>query len=405
MNNFLNIDSEEFFASLFETAKNSEIGLVMAGTVEDSPWHREANVWVHTEMCLEHYFERTAPFRSERMKMITAITLLFHDFGKPESKEVLDLKDGSGTYNRFAGHESVSANEFISFMCNHEDLTKQFFNLGFDWMDIRKIKFMIENHLPFSITNPSKRQNLRQAVDKILGNEDQCFYDQLWSDCSGRISDDHTTKKLKVAAWILEFEAIRVINNIDRRKQIDGTTLRKGDTVFRDMYVLVGTVGAGKSTWSAKLKSMNRDKDLIVVSLDTYRVEFFKSQKINESKIFNDPKILYAEAFEFCTSNKKAFDDYVKFHWNEALVSDKVIVLDNTNQSRKSRASWIQDAKAKGYYIHGIEFYISKNTMMERQKFRKDKSLSATIASRIYSNMHTVWEGVEVDSVEIVKPF
>ena len=81
------------------------------------------------------------------------------------AEETLEAKDGSGrTYHRYAGHEQVSANEFISFLCEHEELTKKFFARGYGWDDVMKIKFMIEHHLPFGLKNPTKRQNLRNTV-------------------------------------------------------------------------------------------------------------------------------------------------------------------------------------------------------------------------------------------------
>ena len=84
----------------------------MMATVEASPWHREANVAVHTEMVLKEYVTNFAPHRSDDQNKIALLALLFHDTGKPAAEETLEKKDGSGTYRRYAGHEQDSAITF-----------------------------------------------------------------------------------------------------------------------------------------------------------------------------------------------------------------------------------------------------------------------------------------------------
>jgi hypothetical protein len=100
------------FWDVLMTIKASPIGLAMLNTVENSPYHREENTWVHTEMCIAHYNKQFAPFRSKKQNTIATLALLFHDVGKPAAEETLDKKDGTGQYRRYAGHEAVSAVAF-----------------------------------------------------------------------------------------------------------------------------------------------------------------------------------------------------------------------------------------------------------------------------------------------------
>lgn len=379
---------ETFYAHVRETAN----WRTMENTVEASEWHREANVAVHTDMCIQHYIKTTAAERSEREQVLTLMTLLFHDFGKPEAEERKPKKDGSGEYNTYAGHEPKSANEFLSFMCSHEDLTMSFFEQGFSWEDVRKIKFMIENHLPFGIKNETKRQNLKAAVVNTLGDDVQCFYDQLWSDCNGRISDDHETKRQNVLTWVAEFAKQKA------------APFRAPKVRSPFMFVLVGPVGAGKSTFIEK----NFDEDRVIVSEDIYRVEFAKanfSDLDHKAWLSMEPKEQYATAWQFCFDNSKAYDQYAREQLMKAVASGKTVILDRTNQTRKSRSPWIQAAKQAGYHVVSIEFFVSEATSKARQKTRTDKDVPEYRVHQIYTAFEVPWLGVEVDDFQIVPPF
>lgn len=375
----------EFFRQFAAKVKETKHWQTMVQTVEDSPWHREANTAVHTEMVIEHYIENVSMFRTERQQLITLISLLFHDFGKPEAEEVLERKDGSGVYRRYAGHERVSANEMISFMCEHPGITQLFFDQGFSWHDVRRIKIIIEHHLPFGMTNKSKRESLRTMLAYSLGSDEQCFYDQLWSDCCGRISDDHETKKADVVRWIDEFKTVRVL---------DWTIPAHGKT----MYVLVGPVGAGKSTWVQNFKA-SYSGAVDVISEDQYRMDCYDLNLPPKERALwrdSDPKQAYKEAWEYCSiTNPKEYDAYVRDRLTNTLAAGNTLILDRTNQTRKNRGSWITAAKSKGYRIEVVEFYISENLSNERQKTRADKFVPPSSVHKIYVNIETPWLGVE----------
>jgi predicted kinase len=389
--------SIEFFRSFWNEVKQTPQWATMAATVEGSEWHREANVAVHTTMCIEHYIQNTAQHRTGREQLMTLMTLLFHDFGKPEAEETVERKDGSGTtYHRYAGHEPVSANEFISFVCDHETLMKRFFARGYGWPDIRKIKFMIEHHLPFGLKNVTKRQNLRNTVEETLGQDEQCFYDQLWSDCCGRISDNHQQKKIDCASWIEEFRAMPT------------TATKEPKAGAPVMYVLCGTVGAGKSTWMKKFQRLNAGSPMTVVSEDNYRMEFYELNLSNTERVrwFNDaPKSRYAEAWKYCFDHSSDYDKYAKEQLRRAVESGQTLILDRTNQTRKSRGPWITAAKSKGYRIVAVEFYISEQVMHARQKTRPEKDVPYHRAHQIFMAMETPWLPIEIDEFEIVPPW
>lgn len=394
--------AQDFFQLFWAEVRKTPHWQQMERTVEGSEWHREANVAVHTTMCIEHYLMATAPVRSEREQLLTLITLLFHDFGKPEAEETVEAKDGSGrTYHRYAGHEPKSANEFYSFICEHADLREQLFAQGLSWTDLRKIKWMIEHHLPFGLKNETKRSNLKLAMELTLGKDKRCFYDQLWSDCNGRISDNHDVKRQAVVDWIAEFE------------KVQPSKVKAPAETAPICYLLVGPVGVGKSTWTAGLRKLNRGRKIHVVSEDEYRMEWFGRHATNEElgADFGTPSVdlksRYDRAWRFCHMNPdvsmvKGYEAFVKEETRRMFATGETVVVDRTNQTRKSRGPFVAAAKAAGYHVMSVEFVCSEKVSLERQATREDKAVPPNRVHQIYMAFETPWLGYEVDDFEIV---
>lgn len=398
------MDSLQFFSEFWERVRQSPNWATMENTVENSPWHREANVAVHTGMTISEYLKQFAADRTERQRAITLIALLFHDFGKPEAEETLEKKDEPGVfYRRYAGHEPISGNEFLSFMCDNHELREMFFAQGFTWMDIRMIKVMIEHHLPYGLKNEQKRQKLKQMIDTTFGEDVTCFYDMLRSDCHGRISDDHPTKKQAVEDWIAEFQTV----------EYKARVVPEGGP---ELIVMVGISGAGKSTL---IESMN--PDWLVFSEDrlryTYAFDNMSTGEIVEMQAMSEAD-KYQYVWNFCHMRKKdpdavvdpdvpkvlTFDQFSAVAYGKILETGRAVVLDRMNQGRKTRSKFIEAAKQKGYRIRSIEFYISEAKAKERQKTRGDKQLSDYRVHQIAMQLETPWLGAEVDATSIYIP-
>jgi predicted kinase len=410
----------DFFAEFLIKVMETPHWKVMESVVENSPWHREANVAVHTLMTIEAYMNKFSAHRTERERMLALMALLFHDFGKPEAEEVLEKKDEPGVmYRRYAGHEPVSANEFLSFMCDQAELREMFFAQGYGWNDVRTIKFMIEHHLPYGLKNPTKRNNLRQAVGLTMGDDEESYWDMLRSDAAGRISDDHETKLKNVEDWIAEFRHLpykqidagarmfskkrappfEIVNGVaDYSKETGERLLRERQ---RTLFVLCGVSGAGKSTWIKNQGEMSRTT---VVSEDAYRMEYagLLMEKTYEVQTAAEK---YDAAWKFCHLNPGSkYDAYAKMRYQQALDSSDDIILDRMNQGRKGRSPWIEAAKQRGYKVVSIEFYVSEETAKSRQKTRGDKELPAFRVHQIYMQQETPWLGPEVDGFKIIAP-
>lgn len=239
--------------------KTTPVWATMIGTVEASPWHREANVAVHTQMCMDHYEKHFAPHRTDEQNKLAMLELLFHDTGKPAAEEVVERKDGSGdVYRRYAGHEQDSAVTFTEIWLTDSDLRRLL-----SPSEARQIRWMIENHLPYGLKDQKKREALRTSCARVMNAYEQTFFDCLRSDAAGRISDNHDEKLQKVEDWIHDFQ------------KVDFAPAPKLDPHGGTTYMLIGPSGSGKSTWvEANLKASTR-----VVSMDNYRLAFYHKDR------------------------------------------------------------------------------------------------------------------------------
>lgn len=170
----------------------------MLNTREDSPWHREDNVGVHTRMLLEWYARNLRRERTDFMRMVTKTACLFHDVGKPAA-EITKWKEERGTYRAYPGHEFLSAAIWIDFAHKH--------NVEMENSVIAAIALMIEYHLPFDLKDPIKRKGLKNTLN-LIEHGDAMFIDLIMCDQHGRIADEQDAKIMKMEEWISEWRKV-----------------------------------------------------------------------------------------------------------------------------------------------------------------------------------------------------
>ena len=378
--------------------KFSKLWATMAETVEASPWHREANVAVHTEMVIEQYRTRFAPFRSDLQNTIALVALLFHDVGKPSAEEVLDKKDGSGKYRRYAGHEQDSAVAFTEEYIRNKQL-RQLISA----QQARIVRWIIEHHLPYGLKDKNKVTAFRTAMVGTLSAFEETFYDCLRSDAAGRISDDHDTKLANVEAWITEFKAVQPEWPIAPAK-----------TPAPIMYLLVGPSGSGKSTWTGAQFKPND----VVLSLDTMRLQFVQHmadsarttdeqhQEAVAALKFGSEAERYSKAWVYATEHEKEFNIFIAWNTRNAMEAavktSGNVFIDNTNSSRKRRAQWVALGRKHGFKIVAVEFWNALDTLISRQKTRGDKQVPAASVEQQQYAMTCAWLGHECEDVILV---
>jgi predicted kinase len=380
-------------------------------TVENSPWHREENVAVHTDMVVDQFlnrvktgnhdwehiqtcFDDTGFVGSDKAVATVFLALLFHDTGKPIAKEWNESPE-RGRYARFGGHEQVSARIWEHYVTtNWSQMTKLF---DLKPIDIYRIGWMIENHLSYDL----KDAKLDTLVDTIInlfqfdpdfGNT-TAFFEMVRADAWGRISDDHDSKKAKSLDWIgmtkmMVEDAVSVIKWTGE----ENSKLGCSDNDKPVLYLLIGASGSGKSSF------IEQNFDMAVT--DYYSWDALRLKMALEAGIIReggDPVTSYSKAWEY--ANENGFAQYAQKAFSALIRGRRSIVVDNTNTSRKSRRSFVTEAKAHGYRVVSVLFPIDLGTLLARQKSRTDKCVPASAVQMHYAKVCYPMFGHESDEV------
>lgn len=334
----------------------------MERTTEDSPWHREANVAVHTNMVLAHFMSSSPDWRCE--ELCCALALAFHDVGKPTAKIECNSKT-RGTYLRFSGHEQTSARLWEDYACNQWTTLRDSF--GLLPRHIYTIGWMIEYHKPWDIKKPEKLKKLALTINEITTA--QSFGSVIMADTRGRIQDDRPTSMHQASNWVSDMEALT-----------DNTIPRTINPEMPELCVLIGPSGIGKSTWAT-----NNTPDHEHYSWDLLRLAWYDTN--------------VATAFQLsCDDSKFVSKTHAEFV--RLLKSNKDIVVDNTNLGNKRRAFFITEAKKRGYRIRAVLFPVSCSIAIDRQASRGDKEVPMPVVVSQYMGMQYPLYG-DYDTIDI----
>ena len=357
----------------------------MRSTVEDSPWHREANVGVHTDMVVAEYISRSPEVWNER-DVVGAMACAFHDFGKPDAEETVWRED-RGDYRRYTGHEKMSARLFESWAAENFGRIEY---LGLDVTDIYKITWLCEHHLPWGVRKPLKREALALTSLFIDDYTDDNILERvLLSDTWGRISDDAETKHANALAWVEEFVTFKAEVNA---KRLEGPIVKPKRP---RLFIAIGAPACGKSTFRDELDQDENFGDVLIHNMDEMRIKFYL-----DPDIANVTDEDYDYAYQRSTEDK-AFGSRVHQEFIQMIKTGKNIYGDNTNASAKRRAFYVTEARKKGYTVVAVLFPISLDECLERQKTRTDKTVPAFAVANLYNAIQMPQLG-EFDMIRIV---
>jgi len=382
--NFINWYYNEF--------TNHPLYLKMVQTVENSPWHRERNVAVHTDMVVGQYLSIMPDEWNQNAHLAGAFACAFHDVGKPDKEEV-KFKEERGEYRAYNGHETYSARLWEDYAAsNFEQLRSKF---GMGPLSIFRTGFLIEHHLPWGITRPEKRLMLARTLEKFIPIHYQDIFSAvLIADQWGRISDDETEKKKKALIWLKDFK--EVFYTAYGENFVDYKLEENTEKPKKILYLPIGPSGCGKTSYRNKLDD-EKESPLQYYSWDQLRLDMYIS---DQDKIVH-PHELYTLAFqrscddpEFSQKVQRKFIDLIK------LGDD--IYVDNTNTSRKRRAFFVQEARRHGYHIVGILFPLSLEELKTRQEGRGDKNIPFAVSYKQYMSIQLPQIG-EVDEIKFAE--
>jgi CRISPR/Cas system-associated endonuclease Cas3-HD len=194
------------FDILVNDLKSTSLWRDMLNTREASPWHREANVAVHTEMLLDWYKKNLYSARSPTQRLFTMVACLFHDTGKPAAK-VAKHSETRGDYFAFHGHEQLSARIWMDYALSNPAMIKDV--LRFTQDDVANISLMLEYHVPWSMKDKRKRSSLKESFMVRMGERGhQAWLDFLLSDQHGRFSDAKDVNIAEIDKWMKDWETV-----------------------------------------------------------------------------------------------------------------------------------------------------------------------------------------------------
>lgn len=367
---------DRFISFYFNELRHDKLWLQMGQTVEDSPWHHEDNVQVHTDMVITHYVSLIDD-DWEHGDLLGAFACAFHDVGKPDAEELRE-SELRGVYRRYAGHEHISQRLWEDWATRNYQMLHDRFH--FTPIDLYHVGWVIQHHLPYNFVKPAKRKALRRTILQIFGR-DTVFLNCLIADCWGRIADDHQTKKESVYNWIREYQTIEVHAS-------EFYTKLQSDKVC---YMLIGASGSGKTTYT----QMHGGTESNTHSMDTLRLEWYPLE--------NAPDIKAAYRYAFTQSIEDIdFGHKVQSSFHELLNSGaSTIFVDNTNLTTKRRNFYTNAARAKGYTIVGVLFPIAEDALTARTQTRADKLVPLDVVVNQYKQLQLPSLS-EVDGVHYV---
>jgi len=354
------ITQSDFIRWYYNTFQLSDLYKKMEAVSENSPWHRERTVAIHTDMVVSEYLAITqwAPDFA-----LGALACAFHDVGKPMSRKE-KYKPERGTYYGYSGHEPASARLWEDYAVKNWDVLSDV--LGLRPKDIFTVGWLIENHRPWGTKDKDRMEQIVKTIIDYTGS--RMFVDVLISDNRGRIGDNHEENLEKSYAWL---EEIFEPHYRDVERTFYDDCGRKLDTKEnRPVLVMpISASGSGKSTFFTSGYADKIAGEILPFSLDTLRLDWYGPD--------------YAEAFKkSCEDN--GFENKTKKVFKEMISNNENVYVDNTNTSRKRRKFYLDEAKRAGYKTIAVLFPIDLDTVQARQKTRGDKCVPPDAVHRQY---------------------
>ncbi len=362
------MDAQKFAHWYFNEFQLDTLYTTMVSTVEDSPWHRERNVGVHTDMVVSQYLSRQ---NDETFDVRGAIGCAFHDVGKPAS-EIIKHKPERGEYRAYHGHELVSARMWEDWAVRNWNFLVEEFNFAPE--DIYVVGWMIEHHVPWATKKDAKLDAFAATAYETLGVGSRTWTDMSMADQTGRMSDDSHQRIAECDEWIDDHN-LRVVKAEHRWKEFETKTV----------FMLIGPPGCGKSTFRKVLEATHNGA--AVLSMDDLRLEWYDP---------NDYGNAFAKASKDSSFNAKVDKVYV-----EMLRENTHVILDNTNTAGRARKRWMAPARARDFRLVAVLFPSTRQTVIDRQKTRTDKTIPNHVVMDMYDRLSLPLYG-DFDQVLVV---
>lgn len=180
--------------------------------------------------------------------------------------------------------------------------------------------------------------------------------------------------------------------------------------IAKKAFILIGASGSGKSTvtrtiqehFIPKTPMIGTGPTTAVFSLDACRLEYyahFLAGSGGQPSLV--PAEVYRAAFDYCNEQAKEFEVFVEEVW-KAASKTPVIIIDNVNSTRKSRAKWVQKLRQEKYHITMVEVQTPLDIILARQSTRGDKNVPVEAVKTQFLRQESAMVGSECDNVIII---
>ena len=169
---------------------------------------------------------------------------------------------------------------------------------------------------------------------------------------------------------------------------------------MKKAFMMIGVSGVGKSSVMSCIVEAARSlgKSVRVFSLDNCRIDMVTRERGQAWPDNTTTAQMYAEAFEYASNNTSQFNSFVTSVWEDVKKSE-VVIVDNTNLTRKSRGRWTQELRSAGFTVTGVQVMAPLSVVLARQDTRPDKSVPKNIVKDMYMRQQEVLLGSEVDQI------
>jgi len=319
-----------------------------------NPYHLEDSVQSHTMMAC-----KIADIL--QVGKMNKIAILLHDIGKPFSREKIQKGESEPNYNETARVEKETDKEERVHFRGHEGVStimaieplNELENIGV--INSREkgiiLKTISLHGELFNNIKDQKEHKPKKIVNMFEGLSDyETFITQVKCDSMGRFSTDNKDNsilgdKIYNQETYLKYKEEREIPDKDR-----------------EIVIFIGLPGSGKSTLIDKEYSRH-----VRISRDDILMEYCDLNGIEGT---------YNERFKILTKEDHSeIDKLLLIEFNKARKSDKNIVIDMTNLSRKSRRKWLD----KKFRIKYVLLLPTLKLLEERNSKREGKNIPISL--------------------------
>lgn len=303
-----------------------------------NPWHMEGDVWSHTMMVHKMSEDRTIV--PQLCAKVLGLATLLHDAGKPLARKENDERQRVS----FHGHAGISTLMAVDFLNRLGDEITQD-----EFVDI--VRVINLHHTYMDYFGEMSQKMFKKISRDFVGNSYllSLLQQHMICDGLGRFSvgeGGYATSRDDAECLKNNFN-----NVLWKMKAMDEIEI-KGRPMIT---VMVGIPCSGKSTWV----DSHRDGYDIILCRDDIVMELSDTEDYNE-------------AFE--TVDQKAVDNLFNQRLDDAIASDKNILVDRTHVSKKSRNKLMARVPRK-YVKEAVVMLTGWDTINTRNATRINKSL------------------------------